>query len=196
MIEAIIVIAFIAVMVIIALNPKEGKRTGRDEGKRVERGRDAGRGGRRSHEPKYLGAEQAERDAIITLTPKEGKRTGRGKGKRFERGRRRWHEPEYLGAEQAERDARAPGREFHVYILETELGHYIGHTGRLEQRLEDHIYGYVRSTKGADPRPLWKSKPMDSRNDAARFEAAMKSYRDSRAPRYREITGHAPVPWL
>ncbi len=144
MIETIVIVVAIAVMAIIALNPKEGKRTGRGKGKRA----------------------------------------GRGKGKRFERGRRRWHEPEYLGAEQAERDARTPGREFHVYMLETELGHYIGHTGRLEQRLEDHIYGYVRSTKGADPRPLWISRPMDSRNHAARFEAAMKSYRDSRAPRY------------
>lgn len=83
-----------------------------------------------------------------------------------------------------------------MYVLETELGHYIGHTGRLEQRLEDHIYVHLRSTTGADPRPLWISMPMDGRNDAARFEAAMKSYRDSRAPRYREITGHAPVPWL
>ena len=106
-----------------------------------------------------------------------------------------YHSPEDLGPDQDERDAAIPGRRFFVYVLETSNGHYVGHTARLRARLREHAGGEVESTAGTGPRLAWRSGPFDERHDAARFEAALKSMRDSGAPRFREITGLQPEPF-
>ena len=54
--------------------------------------------------------------------------------------------------------------------------YYVGHTGNPEARIRDHFEGEVRTTSGYLPRLLWISGPLDTRTDARRFEAALKSY--------------------
>ena len=104
---------------------------------------------------------------------------------------RYWHEPEYLEG-QEERDRELRRSAFFVYVLQTDYGHYVGHTSDIRRRMRQHQAGEVQSTAGGNPSLLWRSRPMPSREDATRFEAAIKSWRDSASPRYRETTGFAP----
>ena len=110
---------------------------------------------------------------------------------------RRWrgyYEPEDLGGEQDRRDAAVAGRRFYVYVLETDRGHYVGHSARVRARAREHADGHSASTAGTNPELAWTSWPLETRAEAARFEAAMKALRDQRAERFREITGLAPEP--
>ncbi len=109
---------------------------------------------------------------------------------------RTYHAPEDLGPEQARRDAAIPNRRFYVYVLQTDYGHYVGHTARLEARLREHRDGESASTAGGNPRRAWVSAPFSRRHEAASFEAALKSLRDQRAPRFTEITGLEPLPFV
>lgn len=109
--------------------------------------------------------------------------------------RRRFYEPEDLGHEQDRRDAADPNRRFYVYVLDTDYGHYVGHTSHVGRRLSQHQDGGAPSTAGSDPELAWTSGPLRTRADAARFEAALKSLRDQRARRFEEITGLEPVPF-
>ena len=111
------------------------------------------------------------------------------------RRRRRYYEPEDLGRDQDRRDAAIPNRRFYVYVLDTDYGHYVGHTSHIGRRLEEHQDGQVPSTAGGNPKLAWRSGPRHTRKDAAGFEAAMKSLRDQRARRFEEITGLEPVPF-
>ena len=106
---------------------------------------------------------------------------------------RNWHQPERL-AGQADRDAQLGRSQFYVYVLETSHGHYVGHTWNVRSRLRQHQRGEVPSTAGSSPALLWQSAPLQTREDAARFEASLKSLRDQRSTRFREITGAEPVP--
>ena len=85
--------------------------------------------------------------------------------------------------------------EFYVYVLDTDYGHYVGHTANVQARLGAHAAGQVESTAGGEPQLLWKSYPFRSRREAARFEAALKSLRDQGSDRFQEITGFAPIPF-
>jgi predicted GIY-YIG superfamily endonuclease len=111
------------------------------------------------------------------------------------RRRRRYYEPEDLGHEQDRRDAAIPNRRFYVYVLNTDYGHYVGHTSHVGRRLQQHQAGETPSTAGSDPALAWTSGPLRTRADAARFEAALKSLRDQRARRFEEITGCEPIPF-
>ena len=104
--------------------------------------------------------------------------------------------PEDLGPEQDERDAAIRGRHYFVYVLETDFGHYVGHTARLKARMREHRDGEVWSTAGTQPELVWRSGAMQTRDEATSFEAALKSMRDSGAPRFEEITGLQPEPFL
>lgn len=106
---------------------------------------------------------------------------------------RHWHDPERLDG-QAQRDAQLGRSQFFVYVLETDRGHYVGHTWNVRSRMRAHRAGEVPSTAGANPRLLWQSRPLQTREQAARFEASLKSLRDQMHDRYREIVGHPPVP--
>lgn len=115
--------------------------------------------------------------------------------RRCMRRRHRYYEPEDLGYEQDLRDAADPNRRFYVYVLDTDYGHYVGHTAHIGRRLREHQDGETESTAGGNPTLAWRSGPMDTRADAASFEAALKSLRDQRSPRFREYTGLGPVPY-
>ena len=108
---------------------------------------------------------------------------------------RNWHEPEDLGREQDERDAAISGRKYFVYVLNTDYGHYVGHTGNLKARIRAHQKGEVPSTAGGHPKRVWTSSKFSTRADAASFEAALKNLRDQRSPRFRELTGLNPIPY-
>lgn len=111
-------------------------------------------------------------------------------------GRRRgYYEPEDLGRRQERRDAAHPGRRFVAYLLDTDYGHYVGHTAHLGARLRQHRSGEVLSTAGGRPSLLWASGPCATRREAGRLEASLKSLRDRRSPRFSEITGIAPAPF-
>lgn len=111
------------------------------------------------------------------------------------RRRRGYYEPENLGGEQDRRDAAVAGRRFYVYVLETDRGHYVGHSARVRARAREHADGRSASTAGTNPELAWTSWPLETRAEAAQFEAAMKALRDRRAERFREITGLAPEPF-
>ncbi len=109
--------------------------------------------------------------------------------------RGRYYPPEDLGPPQDRRDAADPNRRFYVYVLDTDYGHYVGHTSHVGRRFREHQDGETPSTAGSDPELAWTSGPLRTRGDAARFEAALKSLRDQRARRFEEITGLEPVPF-
>ena len=111
------------------------------------------------------------------------------------RKRGRYYEPEDLGRDQDRRDAAIPNRRYYVYVLDTDYGHYVGHTSHVGRRLQEHQDGETASTAGSDPELAWTSGALRTRADAARFEAALKSLRDQRARRFEEITGLEPVPF-
>ena len=111
------------------------------------------------------------------------------------RRRRRYYEPEDLGYEQDRRDAAVPNRRYYVYVLDTDYGHYVGHTAHVGRRFREHQDGETESTAGSNPALAWTSGPLRTRADAARFEAAMKALRDQRAHRFEEITGLDPIPF-
>lgn len=92
-------------------------------------------------------------------------------------------------------DADTHGKEFFVYVLSTAYGHYVGHTGDLAKRLDEHNSGKVQSTYGSHPRLIWKSRPFPNRNAAAEFERALKVLRDHRDAEYRKLINRKPVPW-
>ena len=110
------------------------------------------------------------------------------------RKRANWHDPESL-PELTARDAR--GRpEYYVYVLDTSYGHYVGHTGNIQARLRAHAAGEVLSTAGGEPKLIWKSAPLSSRDRATRFEAALKSWRDNERPEFRKTTGYDASPFF
>ena len=111
------------------------------------------------------------------------------------RKRGRYYEPEDLGRDQDRRDAAVPNRRYYVYVLDTDYGHYVGHTSHVGRRVEQHQAGETPSTAGGRPELAWQSSPLRTRDDAASFEAALKSLRDSRDPRFREYTDLEPIPF-
>ena len=115
--------------------------------------------------------------------------------RRCMRRRRRYYEPEDLGYEQELRDAADPNRRFYVYVLDTDYGHYVGHTSHVGRRLRQHRDGETESTTGGNPTLAWRSGPLETREAAASFEAALKSLRDQRSPRFHEYTRLEPIPF-
>ena len=105
-----------------------------------------------------------------------------------------WYDPEELPG-QAARDHKLGRHEFYVYVLETHYGHYVGHTGRFQDRMRDHQRGKVKSTSGGGPILAWQSRRLGSRKDALRLEAQLKSLRQRRGARYTEITGLGAIPF-
>ena len=107
-----------------------------------------------------------------------------------------YYHPEDLGPDQDQRDIAIPGRRFFVYVLDTDSGHYVGHTARLNARMREHRGGEVASTAGTNPMLAWQSGPMARRGDAARFEAALKSWLDSGSSMFEETTRLRPKKFL
>ena len=108
------------------------------------------------------------------------------------RRRGHWHDPEHLDGLE-ERDAEFGRDQFYVYVLDTDYGHYVGHTANVQVRLGAHVADQVASTAGGEPELLWTSYPFRTRREAASFEAALKSLRDQGSERFTEITGLDPV---
>lgn len=91
-------------------------------------------------------------------------------------------------------DDLARRRRFYVYVLATDRGHYVGHTGRPDPRLREHLRDRCRSTRGTNPKRVWLSEPMETRKDAKRMEATLKTWRDQRSERFLEMIGELPQP--
>lgn len=84
-----------------------------------------------------------------------------------------WVDPEWLPALPA--DDRGP---FHCYIfwLQEPKQYYVGHSGKIDRRLQQHFRDGVKSSRGYTRQLLWVSWEMRRRTDAKKFEAALKSY--------------------
>ena len=107
-----------------------------------------------------------------------------------------WYEPEDLGPEQDARDEAYGRTEFWVYVLTTDYGHYVGHTSNPWDRLPRHYGDEVESTAGGNADLAWITElSLRTREDATRYEAALKSWRDSESVEFTEHTGLVPVPW-
>lgn len=107
-----------------------------------------------------------------------------------------WYEPEDLGPEQDARDRAYGRRNFWVYVLTSDYGHYVGHTSNPWNRLPQHYADEVPSTAGGNADLAWITEvPLRSREDAKRYEAALKSWRNSESVEFTEHTGLVPVPW-
>ena len=104
------------------------------------------------------------------------------------------HDPEHLPHHSAM--DRMLGRSVSVYALTTATGNYVGHTANLKARIAAHRNDEVPSTQGLHPRLAWVSRPFRTREDAARFEAALKSWNDNCNPRFTEVTGIEPDPFF
>ena len=85
------------------------------------------------------------------------------------------------------------GGPWHVYILHTDAGHYIGHTGNLERRLSEHERGQHKATLGLRPTLVWATE-QPRREEATLLEATLKSLRDQRADTFEAMTGIKPIP--
>ena len=83
-----------------------------------------------------------------------------------------------------------------VYVLDTDIGTYIGHTANIARRLEQHTTGRVRSTALVNPRMVWQSQPFRTRRDADNAERVFKTLRDIAHEDFSRVTGVAPSPWL
>lgn len=103
---------------------------------------------------------------------------------------------EKLGPAQDKADADRKRDKFYVYILDTDYGHYIGHTVAPRLRYAQHTSNQCHSTAFSNPKKLWLSHPQKSRAEAMGFEATLKSLRDTRHKRFAEITGVFPKPML
>ena len=103
---------------------------------------------------------------------------------------------EDLGPVQDKADADRKRDRFYVYILDTDYGHYIGHTATPRLRYAQHTNNQCPSTAFSNPKTAWLSHPQKTRAEAAGFEATLKALRDSRHKRFAEITGFAPQPML
>lgn len=94
-----------------------------------------------------------------------------------------------------ETDAKYKGKKFFVYVLETDYGHYVGHSGNTRARLRTHMNNEVPSTAGGHPKKIWQSQPLSTRDDAAKYEAALKSWRDNKKDEFQTHTGYVPKPF-
>lgn len=83
--------------------------------------------------------------------------------------------------------------DFYVYILATIHGHYIGHTGRFNQRMKDHFTRDVPVTEGREL--VWVSEKFNTRLEAAHYESYLKILRQRKRPEYKEITNLRPWPY-
>ena len=107
-----------------------------------------------------------------------------------------WHDTEYLPG-QFERDRKLGRNAFYVYVLDTDYGQYIGHTGNIRARIQAHNNNEVRSTAGGNAELIWQSGRYSAREEVLGFEAALtaESLRDQESERFLDITGFAPVPF-
>ena len=104
-----------------------------------------------------------------------------------------WYEPEDLGPEQDARDEAYGRTEFWVYVLTTDYGHYVGHTSNPWDRLPRHYGDEVESTAGGNADLAWITElSLRTREDATRYEAALKSWRIPRVLSSLSIQGWFP----
>lgn len=89
-----------------------------------------------------------------------------------------------------------PNRLYWVYVLDTDLGTYVGQTNNIERRPAEHDQGRVRSTVGANPSLIWHSQPLRSRKTADNYERVLKTLRDMAHEDFHAITGVHSEPFL
>jgi putative endonuclease len=69
---------------------------------------------------------------------------------------------------------------YYTYVLQSEKSGklYIGHTENLERRLKEHNSNQTKSIKNKGPWNLIFKKEFQSRSDAMKFEAKLKSLKN------------------
>jgi putative endonuclease len=68
---------------------------------------------------------------------------------------------------------------FYVYILKSlsSARYYVGHTDKLDRRINEHNSGKTRSTKAYIPWKLVYTEKYDTRAEASNREKEIKSYK-------------------
>ena len=87
------------------------------------------------------------------------------------------------------------GRIYQTYVLDTDYGHYVGHSGNLKKRVGQHQHNRVVSTSGGRAKLVWQSEPFKSRFCASGYESALKAFRDFEEPKFKVETGLDPKPF-
>lgn len=85
-----------------------------------------------------------------------------------------------------------PGRYYFVYVLKTDKGVYVGHTGAIDSRLREHIDGKAPSTAHTNPKVAWQSKPFRTRRNADNAERVLKTLRDKMHKDFFRVTRVSP----
>ena len=88
----------------------------------------------------------------------------------------------------------SPWGNWDVYVLVTDYGHYVGHTGDIDSRLPQHWRGEVPSTKGGNPSLVWSSNSF-KRGLVRDWEAKLKRSQCSGSGYFKRITGFPSVPY-
>jgi putative endonuclease len=72
---------------------------------------------------------------------------------------------------------------YYVYVIQSlsNKKYYIGQTGGLKRRLNQHNLGLARSTKSGIPWKLVLTEKFESRIDAVRRERQIKTYKSGEA---------------
>ncbi len=104
-----------------------------------------------------------------------------------------WHNPEDHSV--FENSDAQHNRPFYVYILETDYGHYVGHTGNIEARIRTHLANGSPQTASGYLTKVWQSSPFKTREAAAHYEAVLKCWRDKRDYQFEEKTKMKPKPF-
>ena len=84
---------------------------------------------------------------------------------------------------------------YYVYILCSlkDSSYYIGYTGNLERRVQDHNRGRTQSGKNRGPFQLVHYEKAGSRLEAAQREKRIKSYKGGNAFRKLLKKKHVPI---
>lgn len=88
-----------------------------------------------------------------------------------------------------------PEEPYHVFVLQTDYGHYIGQARRVDSLLLQHRLNRVPSTAGGNPSLIWTSLPMEDPSAAAALQHRLTALRDTQSTGYRHTVGFNPVPF-
>jgi len=80
---------------------------------------------------------------------------------------------------------------YYVYILKTGVRHYIGYSGNLKRRLQEHIERKVKSTRNLKPINLCYYEAYESKDLAMQRERELKEFGSAYKWLIKRISGRS-----